>query len=231
MKRTIITVAIMGILALVGPVQSAQANTFFDNFNDGNADGWISVAGYPPGTFGNWRVENGVVIQDQGHDGFMFLVNNFPMSNQSVETKILWNDAAYGGITLWNYDVNTFVVVSISPRTYSGLSLTVDEYINGVRYNHNYPLEVLERTWYTLKVDANSLTGELAIYLNDTYLRTQALETTYRTGLTGFLSGNGGGSFDDFRLTSTNPVPLPLTVWLLGSGLLGLAGWRRFKKG
>ena len=28
----------------------------------------------------------------------------------------------------------------------------------------------------------------------------------------------------------TNPVPLPGAVWLLGSGLLGLAGWRRLKK-
>lgn len=27
------------------------------------------------------------------------------------------------------------------------------------------------------------------------------------------------------------PVPVPPTVWLLGSGLLGLAGWRKFKKG
>ena len=26
-------------------------------------------------------------------------------------------------------------------------------------------------------------------------------------------------------------VPVPPTVWLLGSGLLGLAGWRRFRKG
>ena len=27
------------------------------------------------------------------------------------------------------------------------------------------------------------------------------------------------------------PGPLPGAVWLLGSGLLGLVGWRRFKKG
>jgi hypothetical protein len=30
---------------------------------------------------------------------------------------------------------------------------------------------------------------------------------------------------------TADPVPLPPTVWLLGSGLLGLAGWRRFRKG
>jgi len=29
---------------------------------------------------------------------------------------------------------------------------------------------------------------------------------------------------------NTTPVPLPATVWLLGSGLLGLAGWRMRKR-
>lgn len=29
---------------------------------------------------------------------------------------------------------------------------------------------------------------------------------------------------------SANPVPLPGAVWLLGSGLLGLGGWKRFRK-
>lgn len=31
-------------------------------------------------------------------------------------------------------------------------------------------------------------------------------------------------------LTQTTPIPLPGAVWLLGSGLLGLAGWRKFRK-
>jgi hypothetical protein len=36
----------------------------------------------------------------------------------------------------------------------------------------------------------------------------------------------GEGEVCLYRL---NPVPLPGAVWLLGSGLLGLAGWRRFR--
>jgi hypothetical protein len=34
-----------------------------------------------------------------------------------------------------------------------------------------------------------------------------------------------------FELPPQNQVPLPGCFWLLSSGLLGLAGWRRFRKG
>jgi hypothetical protein len=36
---------------------------------------------------------------------------------------------------------------------------------------------------------------------------------------------------DNISLNNINLVPLPCTVLLLGSGLLGLVGWRRFRKG
>jgi hypothetical protein len=37
---------------------------------------------------------------------------------------------------------------------------------------------------------------------------------------------------DDFTYTQVEvPVPLPASVFLLGASLIGLAGWRRFRKG
>jgi len=49
-----------------------------------------------------------------------------------------------------------------------------------------------------------------------------------------FTSGYAGGYdtvfIDNVTLTSTSPVPIPAAVWLLGSGLLGLIGARRFRK-
>jgi hypothetical protein len=40
-----------------------------------------------------------------------------------------------------------------------------------------------------------------------------------------------GALYDDINMTaSCQVVPLPPSIWLLGCGLLGLAGWRRFRK-
>jgi len=41
---------------------------------------------------------------------------------------------------------------------------------------------------------------------------------------------NPYGDWLSFRVEQVQVVPLPAGVWLLGSGLLGLAGWRRFRK-
>lgn len=43
------------------------------------------------------------------------------------------------------------------------------------------------------------------------------------------LAGGGQSDWDNVRLDASSAVPLPATAWLLGSGLLGLAGWARRK--
>jgi hypothetical protein len=44
-------------------------------------------------------------------------------------------------------------------------------------------------------------------------------------------TGGDQVDLDNVRLNSSAVIPVPPTLLLLGSGLLGLGGWRRFRKG
>lgn len=221
------------LITILGLAVTTYAGTFFDNFNDGNADGWWLGYSHHTGVAGNWRVEDGILLQDQGGDGFIALVENLPISNQSIETQLMHKGySGYGGVTIWYQDRYNWIAVRIYP---AADGVWVNESINGGGTESYYPhlFSVYEAIWYNLRVDVDSANGKLAVYLDDTYLFTYDANTPYRTGLSGLFSGNTGAYFDNFSLTSTDipPIPEPAAVLLIGSGLLGLAGLRRkFKK-
>jgi hypothetical protein len=75
---------------------------------------------------------------------------------------------------------------------------------------------------------------------NNSYLATVGDTATYNNGtlslnagdVIAFAVGRNGDGGDSIELQAVfTPVPIPPTVLLLGSGLLGLGGWRRFRKG
>lgn len=207
------------LLVFVG---TAFAETvIFDDFNDGNADGWLSGRSCNAPSWcglGNWRVEDGQVTQDLGGDHYVFLIDNYPMTDQSVEAKVLWHDNGYGGLVIWRQDEDNWVYIAYPWRG----NITVGEkWCNssppcGRDDNFSfvaYPHEFTERKWQTLKVVANSLTGEIAVYLDGEYLLTHTVGANIsRNGLSGFISSNAGATFDDFRLTSDDINPEPCTV-------------------
>lgn len=203
MKKTIIAVAIMGIFAIIGLAQSANAATVFDDFNDGNADGWISAPPYEGApSSGNYRVVDGKVTQDEGGDNFNFLLDNYIVSDQSVEARMLNNDMGYVGFTIWHKDNDNWVYVEYPPYGY----FYVIEKWSGVSQVYTFYEYPMERKWRTFKINANSTTGELGLYLDGEYILTHTVKAnSSRTGLSGFTSGNAGGWFDDFRLTFPGP--------------------------
>lgn len=182
-------------LLLFGIVQPCNAQTFFDDFNDGNLDGWTIVTG-------NWRVENQMLLQDQPGDGFIALVQNLSFSSQSAEVQLyMFPPAGYGGITLWYQDSNNYVAVRLYPAAAPN-QIWIHDVRNGVDNLFMYPYDALrEETWYRLRVDANSQTGALAVYIDDKYLFTHTVTTDIRTGPSGLYSGNSGGYFDNFSVT------------------------------
>lgn len=96
-------------------------------------------------------------------------------------------------------------------------------------------------------IPTTAANASLGIYYDGTYVsfwydegsgwREIPLYAPYAPGFTDpyfFIQGyNEYGTYLSFKVDQVqlNPVPLPAGVWLLGSGMVALAGWRRFKKG
>ena len=168
---------------------------YTDNFDDGNADGWwLGYSQHTPWVDGNWRVEDGTLVQDQAGDAFIALLEGVESSDQTIEVQVKLNGpSGYGGVTLWFQDDNNWVNVLIYP---AAKELWVLEYIDGVTNLSQYPYPTAENNiWYDLKVAANSKKGEMKVFINEDYVFTHDVATPNRTGQSGVNNGNAGGHF------------------------------------
>jgi predicted ribosomally synthesized peptide with SipW-like signal peptide len=175
---------------------------FFDDFNDGNANGWwLGYSLANPINFGNWRVENGALVQDIGHDGVLATVDGNQFSDQTLEVDLkTTNSGSYEGFILWFQDDHNYVLAFIYA---ADQYVRVARVVNGIEYSYNHTVPgITDGHWYNFKVEANSTNGELKVYLDGSYLFSYMAPGDVRSGRSGVMNGNGGGSFDNFKLTS-----------------------------
>jgi hypothetical protein len=172
---------------------SAYEAIFFDDFSDGKSDGWwLSPKG-------NWAIIDESlrqIDQPSGEDWVMGLVENLEISDQTIETEV--STVGYGGVVFWYQDKLNFVSIVVYPFS-SGLYL--NEKLDGVSTIYQYGFRTRHNLWYDLRVEANSTTGQLDIFVDDSYIFTYNVTTPKRTGQSGVTFGNGGANFDDFKLT------------------------------
>jgi PKD repeat protein len=208
MKRAHSLLVGFAVVLLSGMLLLCHAGTFFDNFDDGNADGWIFPynSGQTQYPGGSWSVENGTLAQSFFGDGNAGLVNNLVISDQVIEAQVK-TTAGYAGLVLWYQQVNSawanYVAITTGGR--------VDEYIDGQGSTYQYSFTGFDDTiqrFYDLKVEADRATGTLKVYLDGVYKFTHVVSTPYRMGLSGVYSGNEHGYFDDFQVTA-NDIPVP----------------------
>jgi hypothetical protein len=233
MKRILTLVAVLTLLF----AGATQAYVIFDNFNDGNADGWwLTAPNYPNNpTTGNWRIQNQMLLEDYNSDQLKALVRDYQFSSQIIETRLSLNGDGtngYGGVTLWYQDVNNWIDVEVYPKLALADTIgaiVVVEVVSGeARRVSPVSYNLSEYTWYLLKVVADGQTGNLDIFLDNNFLFTyDSMRPGSYSGLSGLNAGNGGGSFDDFRTTA---VPIPGGFWLFGSGLVGIIGFAKLKR-
>lgn len=223
------------VLAIIfGLTVTTYADTFFDDFNDGNADGWVFPYNSRQTQFlgGLWSVENETLVQHTNTDGNAGLGNNLFISDQVIEAQV-WTTRGYADVVLWYQQVDNDWAnyVSVSHNYQTGM--WVSELIDGQAYVYPYGgPQIGSDTYYVLRVDADSTNGELTVYLDGVFLFTYSASTKYRTGLSGVYSGNEHGYFDNFTLTSNDitPVPEPSLIVLLGISVMSLVGLKRWWK-
>jgi len=238
MRSTIISLTLFVVFLLVSiPAYAGPVPIFSDDFNDGNADGWVfpyNIAmTQSPG--GSWSVENGVLGQLSFGDDNAGIVNNLTLSDQTIEAQIRVT-AGYAGFALWYQQVDSSWANYVAISNWSTGSARLVEFIDGQAHVYNYPAPGFDDTiqiFHDWRVDADSATGALAVYMDGAYLFTHVATTQYRTGLSGVYSGNQHGYFDDFRITSDDitTVPEPGSTLLLlsiGIGAVSLMA-RRWK--
>lgn len=204
-------VVALGIITFGLVASPSYAGSFFDNFDDGNTDGWwLGIYNDIPSSYANWRIEDGMFVQDSGYDGSVALVENFQISSQTVETDLKLNGPSGNcGIIVWLQDRYNSVAVGVSNGT-----IGVSEVEDGIWHVDNYPFDfnINENRWVNLKVEANSTNGNLDIYADGIYLFTHHLTISNRIGQTGVISGNAGGAFDNFEIISNDIPPVNVAI-------------------
>ncbi len=184
------------------------AGSFFDDFNDGNTDGW-RFENYWSG-IGEWNVVDGALEQNSCGDGYGAFFDGLQLSDQTVQTDLYARYyGGYGGIGIWVKDYRNWIFVRIYPATGQ---LWIHEAYEGFDKGGIltfYPLNAASNTWHEMKVEANSTTGVIDVYVNGEFITTYTATTPNRSGWTGYFSGNCGGFYDNFSLTWPDPVPSP----------------------
>jgi hypothetical protein len=230
---SILACAILAFLAVVFLATGVQATVIFDNFDSGGGfsgtDNYVAadaISTPQPITVADRAAAQFVVTGSDFNLNSITLPISFQGTgpNNTLRVRLTGDSGGVPGSTVEVLSLNQIWPAFSNPFT-TTTTLT----------SANHPLLSAGGQYW--------IVTELTAFVD----RNQAVDYRWSSNTSGatvpFLQQQktGGLPTDPWTATSVNgkvafrvegtPVPIPAPFWLFGSGLLGLAGWRRFRKG
>jgi hypothetical protein len=205
--RVILLVAVMCLPFLVVNLDTVNADTmFYDNFNDGVADGWTQYDG-------SWRVANGAYFISVGIvDDGITTVDGLSLGDCTIQTNLRFTDSVgfRSGIIFRFIDSTHYYAIELSNEydTFDFIKYTPERPDYGENLAQLKASNLFQKdTDYQLKVIVN---GNLfRFFINGAELL-NATDNSYTHGTAGLRARRADTYFDNFIIENATIFPLPL---------------------
>lgn len=206
-RQAALVLCLMLVFALVPLVPVKAATLFYDDFNDGNANGWTPQANY-----NDWSVvlDNGnyVYFSSSTNEG-RTSAGNQSWTDYSVQAKVKvenFNGSNRAYVSGRYQNGNNYYAASLT----GGNKLELIKKVGGTTstlVSKNYTLST--GTWYTVKLEMQGST--LKMYVNGN-LELQATDSSLSSGGIGLVARGTVTKYDDVLVTTNDGSTGTITV-------------------